>query len=218
MGKEQIHFTAPPQELLETEMNRFLRWWNGDSQHLDGIIRAGLAHLYFVTIHPFADGNGRIARVLTDMALAQDEGTSRRMYSLSRTIREVRSQYYGILEETQRGNLDVTPWLLWFLGTYQHSLKGALARINRSIVIDRYYRHLADITLNSRQTKVMKKMIDAHPPGFTGGMTNKKYVAITGTSSETAKRDLRDLLMKGLLQKGDSAGRSTYYVLADMEG
>ncbi|MEX2443135.1 MAG: Fic family protein [Alkalispirochaeta sp.] len=217
MGRERIHFTAPPPERLHAEMDRFSTWWNGESDDVDGVIRAGLAHLYFVTIHPFPDGNGRIARVLTDMALAQDEGSSRRMYSLSQNIRTVRNEYYAVLEETQRGDLDVTHWLLWFIDIYRRSITDALNRIDRSCVIAQYYRRLADLSLNERQIKVIHKMIDAYPEGFSGGMTNKKYVAITGTSSETAKRDLRDLLSKGLLQKGDAAGRSTYYVLGDIE-
>ncbi len=200
---------------LEAEMNRFIAWWNGQSTELDGVIRAGLAHLYFVTIHPFADGNGRIARVLTDMALAQDEESPVRMYSLSPRIRAVRKQYYAVLEGTQRGDLDLTQWLLWFIDTYRHSLSAALERIDRSLVIDRYYRRLGELALNDRQIKVMKKMIDAHPEGFAGGMTNRKYVAITGASSETAKRDLGDLVTKGVLQRGEAAGRATYYVLPD---
>jgi Fic family protein len=217
MGKEKIHFTAPPREHLRHEMDRFIAWWNGESRELDGVLRAGLAHLYFVTIHPFADGNGRVARILTDMALAQDERSSRRMYSLSHTIQIVRSAYYSILEETQRGDLDVTRWLLWFIDIYARSITNALGRIDRSRIIEGYYRGLADVALNSRQIKVMKKMIAGYPEPYSGGMTNKKYVAITGTSSETAKRDLRDLLSKGLLRKGDAAGRSTYYVLPDLD-
>lgn len=216
MGKEKIHFTAPPPERLEAEINRFIAWWNGESTELDGVIRAGLAHLYFVTIHPFADGNGRIARILTDMALAQDEESPVRMYSLSLRIRAVRKQYYAVLEGTQRGDLDLTQWLLWFIDTYRHSLSDALERIDRSLVIDRYYLRLADLALNDRQIKVMKKMIDAHPEGFAGGMTNRKYVAITAASSETAKRDLRDLVAKGMLQRGEAAGRATYYVLPEI--
>jgi Fic family protein len=216
MGKEKIHFTAPPKERLDDEMVRFIAWWNTESLDLDGVIRAGLAHLYFVTIHPFADGNGRVARVLTDMALAQDERSSRRMYSLSHTIRIVRKEYYHILEETQRGDLDVTRWLLWFIDIYARSIIDALRRIDRSRIIEGYFRRLADESLNPRQIKVMKKMIASYREPYSGGMTNKKYVAITGTSSETAKRDLRDLLAKGLLLRGEAAGRSTYYVLPDL--
>ena len=215
MGRERIHFTAPPAERLDDEMQRFLSWWNGPSREMDGILRAGVAHLYFVTIHPFADGNGRIARALTDMALAEDERSARRLYSLSHRIHAVRSVYYRVLETVQRGNLDITEWLLWFVETYSASLTSAEGRIHRSRVIDRYYRQIAHAALNDRQTKVMRKMIDAYPEGFTGGMTNRKYVSITGTSSESAKRDLADLVRYGLLQRGDAAGRSTYYVLPD---
>jgi len=218
MGKEKIDFTAPPRERLHDEMVRFLAWWNGASLDLDGVIRAGLAHLYFVTIHPFTDGNGRVARILTDMALAQDEKLSRRIYSLSHTIRNVRNEYYHILEEAQRGDLDVTPWLLWFIDIYARSITDALGRIDRSRIIGEYYRRLADESLNPRQIKVIKKMIAAYPELYSGSMTNKKYVAITGTSSETAKRDLRDLLSKRLLLRGDAAGRSTYYILPDPDG
>jgi Fic family protein len=216
MGKEEIHFTAPPRERLRDEMIRFIAWWNGESRELDGVIRAGLAHLYFVTIHPFADGNGRVARVLTDMALAQDEKSSRRMYSLSHSIRNVRNEYYHILEDTQRGDLDVTQWLLWFIAIYARSIANALGRIDRSRIIEGYYRRLADESLNPRQIKVLKKMISTYPEPYSGGMTNRKYVTITGISSETAKRDLRDLLAKGFLLRGDAAGRSTYYVLPDL--
>lgn len=216
MGKERIHFTAPPANQIDNEMRRFLSWWDESSRDLDGILRAGLAHLYFVTIHPFADGNGRITRVLSDLALAQDEASSMRMYSLSLFIRSVRNDYYTILEKTQRGNLDVTDWLLWFVEVYRQSLTASLQKIGRSVVVDRYYRRIVDLSLNERETKAIKKMIDAYPEGFSGGMTNRKYVSITGTSSETAKRDLKDLLNKGLIQRGDAAGRSTYYVLEDL--
>lgn len=217
MGRERIHFTAPPTERLNDEMRQFLSWWNGPSREMDGILRAGLAHLYFVTIHPFADGNGRIARALTDMALAQDEGSPRRLYSLSHRIHTVRSEYYRVLETVQRGDLDITEWLQWFLETYAYSLTSAEGRIHRSRVIDRYYRWMAHVSLNHRQTKVMEKMIEAYPEGFSGGMTNRKYVSITGTSSESAKRDLAGLVRNGLLQKGEAAGRSTYYVLAHLD-
>jgi Fic family protein len=217
MGREQIHFTAPPAERLDDEMRRFLSWWNGPSREMDGILRAGVAHLYFVTIHPFADGNGRIARVVTDVALAQDERFPRRLYSLSHRIHSVRSEYYRVLEAAQRGDLEITDWLLWFLETYACSLTAAEGRIHRSRVIDRYYRWMAHVSLNDRQTKVMKKMIDAYPEGFSGGMTNRKYVSITGTSSESAKRDLAGLVRHGLLEKGDAAGRSTHYVLAHLD-
>lgn len=215
MGRERVHFVAPPADRVVDEMRRFLAWWNGESRTLDGIVRAGLAHLYFVTIHPFDDGNGRIARVLTDLALAEDERTSRRLYSLSSHIRSARGTYYSTLEATQRGDVDVTQWLLWFLDTLIASIGDAQGRIAHARFAEGIYRRMALLSLNPRQTKAISRMIDAYPAGFIGGMTNRKYASITHTTGETAKRDLGDLVRKGLLRKGDARGRSTYYVLAE---
>jgi len=211
-GKEKVHFTAPPASRIPAEMERFLEWWN-ESRALDGLLRAGMAHLYFVTIHPFEDGNGRIARALTDLALAQDEQNGTRLYSLSSQILRDKSRYYTLLEETQKGDGDITAWLLWFLKTYSAGIDHSLLLVRGAFQSRAYYSRLQELDLNERQKKVLDKMIALLPGEFHGGMTNKKYTAITGTSPATSKRDLTDLAVRGVLVPGDKGGRSAYYVL-----
>ncbi len=194
-------------------MNKFLKWWNSYPKDLDGIIRAGIAHFWFVTIHPFEDGNGRIARAITDMALAQEEKTSKRLYSLSSQIIKDKKNYYDILERTQKGNGDITEWLIWFLLMFSKSIESSKLQISKSIFINNFFKKYSAIKLNERHLKVLKKMLEQLPNDFEGGLTNKKYVAITKVSPETAKRDIKFLVDKGLLLMNEGRGRSISYRL-----
>ena len=213
MGKQRVHYEAPQSDRIEQEIDSFLSWWNRSNAETDGIIRAAIAHFWFVTIHPFEDGNGRIARALTDMALAQDEKTGKRLYSLSARINKEKSAYYDILEKTQQGTGDITDWLCWFLGMYSRSIDNSLKIIEASFFKNSFYRSLNSLGLNERQEKVIGKLLEPYPEEFAGGLTNKKYVSITKVSPETAKRDLKTLLENGILIKNDAKGRSTSYRL-----
>ncbi len=212
MGNEKIHFVAPPAEQLNKEMKRFIDWFN-EKNKLDGLIRAAIAHFWFVTIHPFDDGNGRIARAVSDLALAQDEGQEIRCYSLSSQISHERNRYYKILEETQKGNLDLTPWLLWFLETYIAAIDNSTELIEKAYLIKGFWAKNSQIEMNPRQRKVLQKMLELEPGGFIGGLSNRKYVSINRISPATAKRDLADLEEKGLIERNESKGRSVNYSL-----
>jgi Fic family protein len=212
MGKEKIHFEAPPAKKIPKEIDQFLKWFNSTSE-LDGLIRAAIAHLWFITIHPFDDGNGRVARAITDLALAQDEGIAKRCYSLSSQISKSRKEYYEILEKTQKGDLDITEWILWFLELMIQALESSLEIIKKAQLIGEFWENLSEIEINTRQKKVLQKMLEQEPKGFEGGMTNKKYVSITKTSRETAKRDLADLEEKGIIKRNPGMGRSISYSL-----
>ena len=213
LDDETVHYVAPPSAQVKKEMNDFLLWWNSKESEIEGIIKAAIAHLWFVTIHPFEDGNGRIARVLTDMALATSENTSRRLYSLSSQILKNKKRYYEVLEKTQKGDGDITEWLKWFLETFVKSVEYSKTLIEKTIFIAQFYKAFSLQNLNERQWKVLKKLLDELPLDFAGGLTNKKYVAMTRTSPETAKRDLKDLLEKGALVLNEGKGRSTSYSL-----
>jgi Fic family protein len=213
MGRETIHYVAPTSVQVDREMKAFLGWWKTAASHLDGLIRAGIAHFWFVTIHPYEDGNGRIARAITDMALAQDEGTGRRLYSLSAQIIREKKEYYEILEKTQKGNCDITQWLKWFLQMYARAIDGSQDTIQKVFWISQFWQNHRDAKLNERQLKVIQKLIEAEPIGFKGGITNRKYVSMTQVSRETAKRDLADLEEKGLLMRNSGKGRSISYSL-----
>jgi hypothetical protein len=209
-GREKVHFEAPPAEAVEREMGRFLQWWDKNEVH-DGLIRAATAHLWFVTIHPFEDGNGRIARAITDMALARDEATGRRLYSLSSQINRERADYYEVLERTQKRDGDITEWLTWFLEMYERAVSEPHGHIEKALRVAKFWQARSHSELNERQLKVVKRLLESEPEGFEGGMTNRKYVALTGTSRETAKRDLSDMEEKGILSKSSSRGRSVSY-------
>lgn len=212
-GKERVHYSAPPSKIVPVEMDTFFKWWNHPPEKLDGVIRAAIAHFWFVTIHPFEDGNGRIARCITDMALAQEEKTSKRLYSLSSQIVEDKNSYYQILEETQKGDGDITEWLVWFLKTFTRAIESSKRLIEKSIFISKFYENLAGTKLNERQAKVIKKLTDCFPSDFDGGLSNKNYVSIAKTSPESAKRDLKDLLIKKIILANEGRGRSTSYRL-----
>lgn len=208
IGRETVHFEAPASELVEEEMNKFLRWFNS-ANDLDPVIKAAIAHLWFVTIHPFADGNGRMARTITDMQLARTDQNSRRFYSMSAQIRNERKGYYDILEKTQKGTLDITEWLEWFLTCLDSSLSATeeiLAKVMRK---SKLWENLKAYSLNDRQQKILNALID----GFEGKLTSSKWAKITKTSQDTASRDIQDLIDKGILLKEAAGGRSTSYTL-----
>ena len=208
IGRETVHFTAPPAERVEEEMRLFLDWFNGNNE-TDAVLKAGIAHLWFVTVHPFEDGNGRIARAITDMLLARADGFARRFYSMSSQIQRDRKTYYKILEETQKGSLDITRWLIWFLQTLGKSIDNSEEVLSSVINKHRFWSKNAKKIKNERQKKVLNKLLS----GFTGNLTTKKWARITKCSHDTALRDIQDLINKGILRKSQAGGRSTNYVL-----
>lgn len=211
VGRERVHFEAPPNTVLERELAAFLAWFNAHADSMDGIVRAGVAHLWFVTLHPFEDGNGRLARAITDMALAQDEHQPNRFYSLSARIMEHRNRYYDVLEQTQRGTLDVTEWLLFFLEQVASACVAAEGVVAATFAKARFWLAHSGLDLNERQRKVLNRLLDAGPDGFEGNLTNRKYTALAKTSSATASRELKDLVEKGCLMPLEAAGRSSAY-------
>lgn len=211
IGHEQVHFIAPPRQGLELELEHFLTWFNANEANSDGLIRAGLAHLWFVTLHPFEDGNGRLARAITDMALAQDERTSMRFFSLSAQILRERTSYYTHLERTQKGGLDVTEWLTWFLTQIEAAATAAQQTITNTLAKARFWLHHQASSLNERQHKVLNCLLDAGLKGFEGGMNTRKYMSLTKTSRVTAYRELSELVAKGCLAPTGKGGRSTSY-------
>jgi len=213
MGKERVHYEAPPANMIEAEMDRFMTWWNSPPESMDGLIRAGISHFWLVTIHPFADGNGRVSRAISDMALAQDEQTGKRLYSISSQIIKDKSSYYAILEKTQKGDGDLTEWLIWFLEIFEKSIEESKRLITKSLFMGKFYQIVGWIVLNERQNKVLGKLLECYPDEFKGGLTNKKYVSMTKISPETAKRDLKDMVSKGILVPGNAGGRSMSYQL-----
>ncbi len=213
IGKEKVHFEALPKERLDEEMRLFLKWWNFSSGCTDGILRAAAAHLRFVTIHPYEDGNGRLARALTDMALAHDEKLKVRFYSVSSEIMRTRKEYYKILEDVQRCRADVVEWYLWFIqcvtASIEHSqdiIANVLARVD-------FWNQHAQTQLNERQKKIVNRILEAGPGNFTGGLTTRKYVSITRASRATAFREIADMLSKKVLRKLPGKGRSVRYDL-----
>lgn len=214
VGREKIHFEAPPGEVVENEMKAFLRWWESSFKATDGILCAGLAHFYFVIIHPFEDGNGRIARALTDMALAQDEKLNIRYYSLSSQIMEERDEYYDILEKCSKSSsIDVTKWLDWFLKCFQHAIQRSDKIIGNVLAKADFWQEHAQVELNERQKKVINRILDAGPGNFIGGLTTRKYVGIVKTSRATAFREISGMLDKKILRQLPGKGRNVRYDL-----
>jgi Fic family protein len=211
IGKEKIHFEAPPYEKVDSEMKAFLAWWKQSKDSMDGIIRAAIAHFYFVTIHPFEDGNGRIARALTDMALAQCENLGVRFYSLSSQIMKEREDYYSVLERVSKGTEDITIWLKWFLDCYKRAIDNTEIVISRVLDKSLFWQKHNEVVVNERQRKVLNKLLDAGKGGFEGGLTTRKYVGIGKTSRVTAYREITDLLDKKLLRQNEGKGRSASY-------
>ena len=213
-GRQKVYFEAPPPERLEKEMASFFSWWKDSQAELDGIIRAGLAHLYFVTIHPFDDGNGRLARTITDMALAQDENIDRRYYSLSAQIMKERDDYYAKLEEAQVGDGQCTQWLLWFIGCLERALSAAEATLQTILFKAVFWKHHGEAIINQRQKKVLNRLLDAGQNGFEGGLSTRKYMGMTKVSRATAWREIEDLLQRKMLRPLPGSGRSAAYEIA----
>jgi Fic family protein len=211
VGRRKVHFEAPPASRLEAEMARFLEWFEL-SKGNDPVIQAGLAHLWFVTVHPFDDGNGRIARAVGDMALARAHGSGQRFYSVSAQIQRERKDYYDLLERTQKGTMDVTPWLTWFAGCLLRAIEGAEASLAAVLGKTRFWQHWAATPLNERQVKLLNRLLD----GFDGKLTSGKWAAIAKCSTDTALRDINELLARGVLKKAEAGGRSTSYELASL--
>ena len=213
IGHEKIHFEAPPIIRINAEMRKFIDWWEKGSNKTEGLLRAGIAHFYFVTIHPFEDGNGRIARVLSDMALAQDENMSKRYYSFSARIMTERKAYYNVLERAQKGTIDITSWLLWFLECYSRAIKDSEVTISKVLQKAMFWQNHSQTILSKNQQKVINRLLDAGRDGFAGGLSTRKYVAMTRVSRATAYRDINDLLKKKLLVQRKAKGRSVSYDL-----
>lgn len=208
VGRQTVHFEAPPAQRLDAEIRTFLDWFNGNPA-LDPVLKAGLAHLWFVTLHPFDDGNGRIARAAGDMALAKAEQSTQRFYSLSAQIQRERLAYYTLLETTQKGNLDVTAWLDWFLACLLRAITAADTTLSAVLTKADFWQRWAGTPLNPRQIKLLNRLLD----GFEGKLTSSKWAAIAKCSPDTALRDIQDLLERGVLQKSDAGGRSTSYAI-----
>ncbi len=211
MGKEKVHFQAPDSSLIENEMNLFLNWFNNNNE-IDLVIRAAIAHLWFVTIHPFDDGNGRIARALTDMLLSKSDKTNQRFYSMSAQIRIERKGYYKILEKTQKGNLDITEWIKWFLNCLLNSLKSTDSVLESVLFKADFWKKHSHTLINERQKKILNRVLD----GFEGKLTSSKWAKIAKCSRDTAIRDINDLIAKNMLEKDDAGGRNTNYILKNL--
>jgi Fic family protein len=220
MDRPTVHFEAPARLGLEAQLETFLDWFatRREDASLDPLLRAGIAHFWFVTLHPFDDGNGRLTRAITDLALAQADPQSIRFYAMSASILADRQGYYDILERSQKGGLDITLWLEWFLQTLLHTLEHAIKRIDRVLAKARYWQQHRDDDLSPEQIKVLNRMLDgsvlADKPGFEGGISAAQYQAVAKVSKATATRHLADLLSKGCLQRLPGGGRSTRYHLA----
>jgi Fic family protein len=210
-GKEKVHYEAPIFDRLDGEMAAFLDWFE-DGAQIDPVLKAAVAHLWFVTIHPFDDGNGRIARAIADMALAQSEGSPQRFYSMSAQIRAERKAYYDILEATQKGGLDITGWMRWFLACLDHAFDGAEIVLENVIRKARFWEAHAEEQLNDRQRTMLNRLLD----GFEGKMTSSKWAIITKASQDTASRDINDLVARNILRKDEAGGRSTSYSLVEI--
>jgi len=210
LGREQVHFEAPEAERVETEMALFLEWFNAPSK-IDPVLKAAVAHLWFVTIHPFADGNGRIARAIADMALSQADATKDRFYSMSAGIEAERKQYYLQLETAQRGDVDITEWLAWFLGCLARTIDDAERALSSVLYKARLWQRINLSPVNERQRKVVNRMLD----DFKGHLTTSKYAKLAKCSNDTALRDIRELLGRRIVVKNPSGGRSTSYRLAE---
>jgi Fic family protein len=208
MGKEHVHCEAPKAERLEREMKSFLEWFEGGKE-MDEVLTAGLAHLWFVTIHPLDDGNGRIARAIADMALARSELSPQRFYSMSAQIRQERQDYYDILERTQKGTMDVTPWMEWFLGCLGRAIDGAQEALRGVLAKARFLERVKDVKLNDRQRLVINSLLD----GFEGKLTTSKYATLAKCSQDTAHRDILELIDAKVMVQNPGGGRSTSYSL-----
>ncbi len=212
VGREKVHFEAPPAENLTQEMAQFIAWFN-QVQGLEPTIKAGLAHLWFVTIHPFEDGNGRIGRAVSDMALARADGSSQRFYSLSAQIQRERKDYYDALEFAQKGTQEVTQWLEWFLGCLLRAIQAAGGQLKETMFKANFWNHCSGVPMNERQVKMLNRLMD----DFEGNLTNKKWATMNHCSPDTALRDIKELVERGVLVNAGAGGRSTHYVLSEFQ-
>ena len=210
IGRERVHFEAPAARRLNREMKAFVDWFNKDAD-IDAVLKAGLSHLWFVTIHPFDDGNGRIARAIADLALARSEHSSQRFYSMSAQIREEREEYYNILERTQKGTLDVTLWMEWFLACLGRAIDGAQTMLSVVLHKARLWQSLRDVRINERQRLLLNRLLD----GFDGNLTTSKWAKIAKCSTDTALRDITELVERRILVRNAGGGRSTSYTLSE---
>lgn len=213
IDRPKVHFEAPPRDVLESELSCFIDWFNRskDDAHLDPLLRAGIAHFWFITIHPLEDGNGRLARLLTDLALAQAEHQSIRFYAMSVAILERRSSYYDVLEQSQKGDIDITAWLTWFLDTLNMSLNQVLADTEQTLQKTRFWQQVDQTQLSKEQVKVLNRLLDGD---FSEGISNNQYGKVAKLSPATASRHLAQLVEMGCLCKTASGGRSTRYLIA----
>jgi Fic family protein len=212
VSRPRVHYEAPPAARVHAEMDRFLNWFNTPPD-VEGLLRAGLAHFWFVTIHPFEDGNGRLARAIADQALAQTEGSSQRFYSLSSQIQKERSAYYDQLEMAQKGDLDITQWLVWFLSCFSRAIDGVDATSGGVLRKADFWQRYAHETFNGRQKAVLNRYLD----GFEGKLTAKKWAVLAKVSVPTAQRDINDLLARGILRRNPGGSKNTSYDLVDRE-
>ena len=213
VGKERVHFEAPEATKIAREMDAFLTWFNSDRSESDWIVTAALAHLWFVTIHPVEDGNGRIARAISDMSLARSEKSSQRFYSLSSQIRQERAAYYEILEATQKRTTNVTPWLDWFIGCTSRAIESAQSTLANVFAKGIFWNSFSKVNVNERQRLMLNRLFD----GFEGKLTTEKWQKVTKSSQRTAVRDIQDLVEKGALVQNPEGGRSTSYRLAEIK-
>jgi Fic family protein len=208
IGHEWVHYEAPPYDRLKKEMARFLKWFNA-SPETDPVIKSALAHFWFVTIHPFEDGNGRIARAIADMMLARSEKSAERFYSMSSQIQRERKEYYLVLETCQKGSLNITPWIEWFLHCLKHAIGASEKTLEAVLVKARFWKTHAGESFHERQRTILNRLLD----GFEGKLTSSKWAKLTKCSQDTALRDISDLLDRGILVKDEAGGRSTSYEL-----
>lgn len=212
-GHQRVHFEAPPAVRLDREMKVFIDWFNAGSKNLDPVLKAGIAHLWFVTIHPFEDGNGRIARAIADQQLARSEESTQRFYSMSAQIRQERKAYYDSLEVTQKADLEITAWLEWFLGCLDRAFDGAEMILASVLRKAKFWERHASERFNDRQKTMLNRLLD----GFEGKLTSSKWATITKSSQDSASRDIDDLLGRNILIKDTAGGRSTSYSLAEID-
>lgn len=209
VDRPNVHFEAPPAQRVPGEVAKFLEWFN-EAREIEGLLRSAIAHLWFVTIHPFDDGNGRVARAIADMALAQDDQFSQRFFSMSRQILQERQAYYDALEHAQTGDLDITGWLLWYLGCYVRAVRGARDVLSDALRAARFWTVHAGVTFSERQRKVLSRFLSQ----FEGNLTARKWAGIAHTSQDTAARDLNDLVVKGVVVRNPGGSKNTSYSLA----
>jgi Fic family protein len=212
MGKEKVHYQAPPAGDIRKEMKTFLAWFNKEPEE-DLILKSALSHLWFLTIHPFEDGNGRIARALSEMLLTRSDSAPQRFYSMSAQIRSERKDYYNILEKTQKGTLNITEWLVWYLKCLENALNSTEVILSKVLHKHKFWTKFASEVLNNRQILMINKLLD----DFTGQLTTSKWAKIAKCSQDTALRDIQGLMNKKILQKNPSGGRSTSYILSNLE-